>query len=86
MKNANPRDMIKSGVAFAIAFALFYLFDYFAKRYDKKHPHAPRVSGHHMTPKAGYSFSRGELIFHLLYFFVVVPILIVLYYALWKSI
>ena len=86
MKFASPKEFVKGGVAFAIAFALFYLFDYLAKRYDKKHPNAPRVSGHHMSTKAGYSFSRGELIFHQLYFWVVVPALLILVCVFWKRI
>ena len=55
MQFASWQEIIVGVIGLLIGLALFQLFNHFAKEYDKKHPNAPRVSGHYKTPKASYS-------------------------------
>ena len=84
MKFASIQKIAVGAIGIVIAVALFELFDNFAKIYDKKHTNVPRTSGHYMTPKASYNFSRGELIFELIYFFAVIPALIIVFLVIWN--
>ncbi len=76
MQFASWQEILVGVIGLLIGLALFQLFHHFAKEYDKKHPNAPRVSGHYKTPKASYDMSKGESIFSAVYFLVVIPILI----------
>ena len=68
MQFASWQEIIVGVIGLLIGLALFQLFHHFAKEYDKKHPNAPRVSGHYKTPKASYDMSKGEHIFSAVYF------------------
>lgn len=85
MQFASWKEIIVGIVGVLVALALFQLFSHFAKQYDKKHPNAPRTTGHYMTPKASYDMSKGETIFHSIYFFAVVPILIIIFAFIWDK-
>ncbi len=86
MQFASSNEILGGAIALVIAVTLFYLFDLLSMYYVIKHLVAPLDSGHHMTPKASYSFTKGEKIFHLAYFGIVLPALIIAILLIWNKV
>ncbi len=78
MKFAPFHNFIIGFVALVIASLLFVLFSFMAKKYDEKHPNAPRKTGHYMTPKASFDMSKGDRIFLPIYFFIILPLIVII--------
>ena len=85
MKVASKEEILCGVIAFIIYIIIFLVFDYFAKQYDKKHPNEKRITGQYKTPKAGYSFTKGEFIYHRIFAFIITPIYIFIILSIWDK-